>query len=59
MVLLLDSAFGDVCQSDDTSGTAVSPHRQRYSADAEVLRLLETHVLAVVGIAVTINEATA
>lgn len=59
MVLLLDSALSDVCQSDDTSGTAVSPHGQRHSADAEVLRLLETHVLAVVGITVTINEATA
>ena len=59
MVLLLDSAFGDVRQSDDTSGTAVPPHGQRNSADAEVLRLFETHVLTVVGITVTINEAAA
>lgn len=59
MVLLLDSALGDVRQSDDTSRAAVSPHGQRDSAEAEVLRLLETHVLTVVGITVTVNEATA
>lgn len=56
MVLLLDAAFGDVGQSDDTSGAAVPLHGQRDCVDAEGLGLLETHVLAVVGIAVTIDE---
>lgn len=59
MVLLLNSALGDVRQPDDTSRAAVSSHGQRDSADAEVLRLLETHVLTVVGITVSINETTA
>lgn len=56
MVLLLNAAFGDVGQPDDTSRAAVPLHGQRDCVDAEGPRLLETHVLAVVGVTVAIDE---
>lgn len=59
MVLFFNSFFGDVCQPDDTSRTAVSFHGQWNCADTEVLGLFVSHVGLVVRITISVNETTA
>jgi len=58
VILFLNSPFRDICQSDYTSRTAVSLHSQWHRLDAERFCLLESHVISIVGIAVSVNKTT-
>ena len=58
MVLFLQTPLSDIGQTDSSSRASVSLHSKRYSCNTECFSLLERHIGFVVGITVTIYEAT-
>ena len=58
VVFLLQSPLSYVRQSDYTSRWSVSLHGQGNTVNAESLCLLETHILLVVCVNISVNEAT-
>jgi len=58
VILLFNTFFSNIGKSDNTSGTSISSHSQRYSIDTEMLSLFKSHILFVISITIPINKAT-